>query len=92
MESGIEGFNFSASTIPSDTANSAQVVHTSEAIAKLGFSVTLFCVEGSVDFDENSYYGIRRNFEIIKIPLLKIPILGLFFRATIIVKTVRKLC
>jgi glycosyltransferase involved in cell wall biosynthesis len=59
-----------ASFIPSNTANSIQVMKATHALAELGHSVTLLVPgEGQADWDSlQSFYGLQTRFEVEWIP------------------------
>jgi glycosyltransferase involved in cell wall biosynthesis len=57
--------HLSAATVPSDTANSIQVMRMSAALAALGHEVTLFCRPGEPATNPYDYYAVPRSFTIV---------------------------
>ncbi len=59
-----------ASFVPSNTANSIQVMKATQALAALGHSVTLLVPgEGAAEWDDlRSFYGLQQEFEVEWIP------------------------
>ena len=84
-------FNLSASVIPSDSANSVQVVRTSEALAKLKYNVTLCGIPSSTRSDLRLYYDLKDQFETVWVYRLRIPVFGSMLRSVKIFFKILKL-
>jgi glycosyltransferase involved in cell wall biosynthesis len=58
-------YHLSAARVPSNTANSIQVMRMSASLAALGHEVVLFCRPGDPAPDPYDYYAVPRSFEIV---------------------------
>ncbi|MEA3437529.1 MAG: glycosyltransferase [Thermodesulfobacteriota bacterium] len=79
----------STSIIPSRTANSIHVMKMCQAFADNGHEVTLLAPDHKDQYEKNitsiyDFYGVRRNFKIIKIPIPKIRVRTLVYTFSIL--------
>ncbi|MFM1874722.1 MAG: hypothetical protein RL266_459 [Bacteroidota bacterium] len=66
----------SDSLVPSTKANSVQVMKMCQAFASNGANVTLVCRKGEDSGDVFSFYGVQRTFELCRISVPNVKILG----------------
>ena len=66
----------STSVLPSTRANSIHVMKMCQAFSKNGHQVTLFAIEGKHMDDIYEFYGVKNNFDVIRIKIPKYIIKG----------------
>ncbi len=83
-------YYLSNSTIPSQTANSVQVMRMCAAFAELGHEVTLFAGQGPREIsDVFEYYGTPETFTLRRLPRPSRPVLKSLVYATHVAKSIR---